>query len=98
MAEATIAGYGNTFSLRPNRLGGCYNCRGNFPWLPLLEFGAGTGALPLRKINRPLAKVDKSYQIHLSLSVFICVHLWLKIKNKHFCKRSNVSGITEPAL
>jgi hypothetical protein len=24
MAEATIAGYGNTFSLRPNRLGGCY--------------------------------------------------------------------------
>jgi len=25
-----------------------------------------------RKINRPLAKVDKFYQIHLCSSVFIC--------------------------
>jgi len=25
MAEQTIAAYGNTFSLRPNRQGGCYN-------------------------------------------------------------------------
>ena len=33
MAEQTIAAYGNTFSLRPNRQGGCYTSRvGESSW------------------------------------------------------------------
>jgi len=67
MAEQTIAGYDNTFSLRPNRLGGCYIYFG----LRLLP-ATGLEKSATRPVHRrELRLTDDFWQIDCSVQVSV---------------------------
>jgi hypothetical protein len=53
--------------------------------LSLEEFLKLPETEPGSDYTRPLARIRSTLS---NPSVFICVHLWLQIRNQHFCKRS----------